>query len=118
MSTIHLTNGDVAADSGLNVTSHENIEAITDPEGNAWYDSSGQEIGDKCAWNFGSTLGGGSGSEYNEQISSGNYWLQQEWSNDANGAGKNGVVLNGQISFEGSIGGGVSGRGEWVVSAP
>jgi hypothetical protein len=78
-------NGDVAADSSLNVTSHENIEAITDPLGNAWYDSSGQEIGDKCAWNFGSALGGSSGSQYNEQISTGRYWLQQEWSNAISG---------------------------------
>ena len=77
-------NGD-PADATLNVTSHENIEAITDPLGTAWYDSSGQEIGDKCAWNFGSPLGGSSGAEYNEQISSGNYYLQQEWSNASSG---------------------------------
>jgi PKD repeat protein len=69
------------ADSTVNVTSHENIEAITDPLGSAWFDSSGNEIGDKCAWNFGSALGGGSGSLYNETIASNNYWLQQEWSN-------------------------------------
>ncbi len=69
------------ADSEINVTSHENIEAITDPLGNAWYDPSGNEIGDKCAWNFGSPLGGTPGAEYNEPISSGKYWLQQEWSN-------------------------------------
>jgi hypothetical protein len=73
-------NGD-PADSTLNVTSHENIETITDPLGNAWFDSSGAEIGDKCAWKFGSALGGSAGAEYNEQISSGNYWLQLEWSN-------------------------------------
>jgi hypothetical protein len=78
-------NGNVAADSSLNVTSHENIEAVTDPLGNAWYDSRGNEIGDKCAWNFGSPLGGSAGSEYNEAISSGHYWLQQEWSNAAGG---------------------------------
>ncbi|MGB9182749.1 MAG: hypothetical protein WCB67_01685 [Solirubrobacteraceae bacterium] len=78
-------NGDVAADSELNVTSHENIEAITDPLGNAWYDLTGQEIGDKCNFNFGSPLGGAAGSEYNESISSGHYWLQQEWSNAASG---------------------------------
>jgi hypothetical protein len=77
-------NGD-PADATLNVTSHENIEAITDPLGNAWYDSSGQEIGDKCNFNFGSPLGGASGSEYNEQIASGNYYLQQEWSNAVSG---------------------------------
>ena len=69
------------ADSTVNVTSHENIEAITDPLGTAWYDASGEEIGDKCAWNFGSALGGGSGSLYNETIAANNYWLQQEWSN-------------------------------------
>ena len=77
-------NGD-PADSTINVTSHENIETITDPLGTAWFDSSGEEIGDKCAWNFGSALGGNPGAEYNEQISSGNYWLQQEWSNASSG---------------------------------
>ena len=78
-------NGDTAADSELNVSSHENIEAITDPLGTAWYDSSGQEIGDKCNFNFGSPLGGAAGAEYNEQISGGNYYLQQEWSNATSG---------------------------------
>jgi PKD repeat protein len=40
---------------------------------------------DKCACNFGSALGGSPGAQYNEQISSGNYWLQQEWSNASSG---------------------------------
>jgi hypothetical protein len=74
-------NGNTAADSELNVTSHENIEAVTDPLGTAWYDSSGQEIGDKCNFTFGSPLGGAPGGQYNEQISTGNYYLQEEWSN-------------------------------------
>jgi hypothetical protein len=78
-------NGDTAADSETNVSSHENIEAITDPLGTAWYDSSGQEIGDKCNFNFGSPLGGAAGAEYNEQISSGKYYMQQEWSNAVSG---------------------------------
>ncbi len=39
----------------INVTSHEEMEAASDPELNAWIDSSGQEIGDKCAWQFGPT---------------------------------------------------------------
>lgn len=73
------------ADQTLNVTSHEDIEAITDPLGNGWFDSSGQEIGDKCGWNFGSALGGTFGAFYNEQISSGRYELQQEWSNASSG---------------------------------
>jgi hypothetical protein len=66
-------NGDTAGDSATNVTSHENIEAITDPLGNAWYDASGNEIGDKCNFNFGAPLGGPSGVQYNEQISSDRY---------------------------------------------
>jgi hypothetical protein len=78
-------NGNQGADDELNVTSHENIETITDPLGNAWYDASGQEIGDKCNFTFGSPLGGAPGSEYNEQISTGKYWLQEEWSNAASG---------------------------------
>ena len=78
-------NGDTGADSELNVTSHESIETITDPLGNAWYDSSGNEIGDKCNFTFGSPLGGAAGAQYNEQISAGNYYLQEEWSNAAAG---------------------------------
>ena len=38
------------ADQTINVTSHEQMEAATDPLLNAWYDSLGNEIGDKCAW--------------------------------------------------------------------
>ena len=47
-------NADAAADAAATVASHELTEAITDPEINAWYDGSGSEIGDKCAWNYGS----------------------------------------------------------------
>jgi hypothetical protein len=36
-----------------NVTGHELSETRSDPKGNAWYDSSGEENGDKCAWTFG-----------------------------------------------------------------
>ena len=32
------------------VASHEIREAVTDPMLNAWYDSSGYEADDKCAW--------------------------------------------------------------------
>jgi hypothetical protein len=78
-------NGDTGGDSELNVTSHENIETITDPLGNAWIDSSGNEIGDKCNFTFGSPLGGAAGAQYNEQIGTGNYYLQEEWSNAAAG---------------------------------
>lgn len=73
-------NGD-QADATISVVSHEHNEAITDPNGNAWYDSSGNEIGDKCAWNFGSSLGSTSTGLYNQVINGDRYYMQQEWSN-------------------------------------
>jgi len=50
---------------------HETREAVTDPLGNAWYDSSGNEADDKCAWT-GLFLENG-------------YGYQPEWSNAING---------------------------------
>jgi hypothetical protein len=35
-----------------NVSGHELSEARTDPTSDGWYDSAGQENGDKCAWTF------------------------------------------------------------------
>jgi hypothetical protein len=50
-------NNNVPADVEISVTSHENMEAVTDPFPGtalwAWHDSSGAEIGDKCAGNPG-----------------------------------------------------------------
>jgi hypothetical protein len=76
-------NNDFDADSTINVTSHEHIEAVTDPDLNAWYDSSGAEIGDKCAWNFGPLNfdNGKANQSWNGHF----YILQQEWSNAAPG---------------------------------
>ncbi len=69
------------ADPTINVVSHEHIEAITDPQLNAWYDAAGYEIGDKCAWDFG-TLSGTKGAKYNQTINSHHYFLQREYSNN------------------------------------
>ena len=73
------------ADSTINVTSHEHNESITDPLGSAWYDSSGNEDGDKCAWNFGTALGSTTYGAYNQSINNDPYYLQQEWSNASSG---------------------------------
>lgn len=67
----------------LNVTSHEFMESVTDPDISAWYDSSGSEIGDKCAWTFGPS------TSPCAELSNGSYHLQQEWSNAANGCVQN-----------------------------
>jgi len=78
------------ADSTLNVTSHEHNEGVTDPLGTAWFDRSGYENGDKCAWTFGGSLGSTSTSspsttKYNQLINGHPYYLQQEWSNAHSG---------------------------------
>jgi hypothetical protein len=74
-----------------NVTSHELSEAITDPRGGGWFDSSNGENGDKCAWAF----------HGNETLKNGSQWyLQGEWSNSAfdhntgfpNRSGQNGCL--------------------------
>lgn len=58
------------------VGGHEYAEAITDPEpSSGWLDSSGSEIGDKCAWQNLSTL----------NLSTGSFAIQPLWSNRDNG---------------------------------
>ena len=63
-----------------NVSGHELSEARTDPANpGAWYDASGAENGDKCAWTFGVPL---------VKFSDGNQWkIQGEWSNAAYNSG-------------------------------
>lgn len=55
-----------------NVAAHELSESITDQFLDAWYDPNGQEVGDKCAWQFAGPV----------MLSNGIEWqLQKEWSN-------------------------------------
>lgn len=70
----------LAAESVLNVTSHEHNETITDPTGGGWYDNAGYENADKCSFDFGPTIFNGTGY-YNQLINRHQYLLQQEWSN-------------------------------------
>jgi hypothetical protein len=43
---------------------HETREAVTDPDGNAWYDRQGGEADDKCAWSPSPFLLNGYGYQY------------------------------------------------------
>jgi hypothetical protein len=71
-----------------NVTGHELSEARTDPDLNAWYDSSGSENADKCAWSFGAPL---------LQFSNNTQWkIQGNWSNLAFNGGFGYLNLSGQ----------------------
>lgn len=79
------------ADATLNVVSHEHNEAITDEQGNAWYDGSGAENGDKCAWNFGTAIDTTQYGSYNQVINNHPYYLQQEWSNASPGCVLQGI---------------------------
>jgi hypothetical protein len=58
-----------------NVTGHELSETMTDSKGSAWYDNSGYENADKCAWSFGTPL---------LTFMNGTQWkIQGNWSNAA-----------------------------------
>jgi hypothetical protein len=55
---------------------HETREAVTDPDGTAWYDRRGYEADDKCAWSPAPFLG------------TGGFGYQWEWSNAVSGCVK------------------------------
>jgi hypothetical protein len=83
-------NGNVVADGAVSTLSHELNEAITDPESSAyaWNDSSGNEIGDICAQDYGPPIGSTNPkdpgrTEYNQVINGGKYYVQTEFSNVA-----------------------------------
>jgi hypothetical protein len=74
-------NGNPDADVEISPTSHEISEAITDPDTQTgWYDSSGFEIGDECAYVFGATQGT-AGHLYNQVIAGFHFLTQEEFSN-------------------------------------
>jgi hypothetical protein len=73
------------ADPTISDLSHEHNETVTDPYGDAWIDSSGNEDGDLCIASFGPNLGATAGGAYNEVIHGGHYYLQEEWSNNDGG---------------------------------
>ncbi len=73
-----------------NVTAHELSEARSDPASpGAWYDASGAENGDKCAWTFNVPY---------VTFPDGNKWkLQGEWSNNAYNASTGYPNSSGQL---------------------
>jgi hypothetical protein len=62
-----------------NVSGHELSETVTDRHGDAWYDSSGAENADKCAWTFGA-----SAIVFSNRTS---WKIQGNWSNAVYNAG-------------------------------
>ena len=78
-------NNNPAADAMASVLAHELEEATTDPLLNAWYDSSGNENADKCAWTFGTTYFAANGSYANMKLGGYDYLIQQNWVNASGG---------------------------------
>jgi len=78
-------NGNPGADAMASTIAHELEETITDPNVDAWYDASGEEIADKCAWNFGATYTAPNGTLANMNLGGNNYLIQQDWVNASGG---------------------------------
>ena len=76
-------NRDMAADAEVNVTSHEQMEAATDPEASGWFGPGGlaDEIADKCVGVFGPLDATGA----DLHIKGHRYIVQEEWDNAAAG---------------------------------
>jgi hypothetical protein len=58
-------NGDAGVDAMALHIARELSSAVTDPDGNAWFDRNGVENGDKCLGQFGPTSTAANGSRYN-----------------------------------------------------
>lgn len=76
-------NNNPGIDGSISVMTHELEEATSDPDLNAWYDSSGAENGDKCAWTFGhAQYTVTNGSFANMRLGSRDYLIQRNlWFN-------------------------------------
>jgi hypothetical protein len=74
-------NGNPGVDGMASVVSHELEETLSDPQANAWYDASGAENADKCAWTFGSNQKtAANGSSYNQTLGGRNFLIQRNLS--------------------------------------
>jgi hypothetical protein len=78
-------NADPAADREASTLAHEIEEANTDPQLNAWYDASGQENADKCAYTYGTTYVTGNGGVANMNLGGKDFLIQQNWINISGG---------------------------------
>jgi len=78
-------NGDAGVDGMASVMYHELSETVSDPDLNAWYDSTGNENADKCAWKFGTLYTAPNGGKYNVAFGGRKWKLQQNWVNAGTG---------------------------------
>jgi hypothetical protein len=89
---------DADADTTINTISHEHNESITDPFGDGWIASDGNENGDLCAYTYGTALGAaGNGQPYNQLINGHDYSLQQEFSDKGSACFQNATQEHGSV---------------------
>ncbi len=90
------------ADAEVNVLTHELAEAATDEDIDAWFTVQGgmlEEIGDLCAWQFGSLAPAGNGAVYNQVIGGKQFLVQMLWVNESQSGGPVGC----QQAWSGSV---------------
>jgi hypothetical protein len=78
-------NNDSGADAMASTIAHETEEVINDPDLNAWYDASGNESADKCAWRFGPVTGKPGSGAFNMTVAGHNWLIQMNWENTRGG---------------------------------
>jgi len=90
--TTNTPNGYPTADAMVNIIAHEVAENVTDWEGDAWYDGTGQEVGDKCNFNFGTNISyTANGAQYNIVLNGWNFLIQTLWTNSLGGSCTSGI---------------------------
>jgi hypothetical protein len=78
-------NSDSGADGMASIMAREASQTVTDPDLNAWYDSAGNEMGDKCAWRFGPITGVLGEQAYSQTFGTYNWLIQMLWENGRGG---------------------------------
>ncbi|HET7177221.1 MAG TPA: hypothetical protein VFI63_00890 [Solirubrobacterales bacterium] len=73
--------GDAGADAMAGTIAKLLNETVTDPDLNGWYDSSGSEFADKCAWSFGTLYPTPNGSHANVRLCNADFILPENWVN-------------------------------------
>lgn len=92
----------------LSPTSHEQNEAYSDPQLNAWYnDTTGNENGDNCAYTYGQVEPDGT----NMVLNGHRYQLQREWSNAYPGGCIKRAGPASQLTLTGDLNFGIVARG-------
>ena len=82
-------NGNIEADEGVSIIAHEAEETQSDALGSAWFDRTGNENADKCAYKYGPTTTL-NGAKVNQTWGGTSYLVQMNWSNQISGCAQQG----------------------------